>query len=81
MHAAAEQDHAGPGAQWPVQWAAGRRRPPTSRTDKIPPRLALLRDGETDDVHLRWRPGQSEAGSSDAGPGTPAATAPDTVSV
>ncbi len=57
LHAAAEQDHAGPGAQWPVQWAAGRRRPPTSRTDKIPPRLALLRDGETDDVHLRWRPG------------------------
>ncbi|GAA2735427.1 bifunctional salicylyl-CoA 5-hydroxylase/oxidoreductase [Pedococcus aerophilus] len=61
LHAAAEQEHTGPGAQWPVQWAAGRRRPPTSRTDKIPPRLALLRDGQDGEVHLRWRPGASDA--------------------
>ncbi|RNI22924.1 bifunctional salicylyl-CoA 5-hydroxylase/oxidoreductase [Flexivirga caeni] len=56
LHAAAEQEYAGPAAPWPDQFAAGKRRPPTSRTDKIPPRLQLLRDGETEDVHLRWRP-------------------------
>jgi anthraniloyl-CoA monooxygenase len=56
LHAAAEQDYTGPAAAWPVQWAAGRRKPPTSRTDKIPPRLQLLREGETDAVHVRWTP-------------------------
>ena len=57
LHAAAEQDYAGPGATWPVQFAAGRRRPPSSRTDRIPPRLALLRaDPSTDQVHVRWTP-------------------------
>jgi anthraniloyl-CoA monooxygenase len=57
LHAAAEQEYRGPAAEWPVQWAAGRRKPPTSRTDKVPPRLQLLRDGKTDVVHLRWTPG------------------------
>ncbi len=57
LHAAAEQDYAGPGADWPVPWEAGRRKPPTSRTDKVAPRLQLLREGETDDVHVRWTPG------------------------
>ncbi|WP_457256231.1 bifunctional salicylyl-CoA 5-hydroxylase/oxidoreductase [Pedococcus sp. P5_B7] len=61
LHAAAEQDYSGPAAQWPDPWKAGRRRPPTSRTDKIPPRLALLREGTEDEVHLRWRPGAAEA--------------------
>ncbi|MFC5728051.1 MULTISPECIES: bifunctional salicylyl-CoA 5-hydroxylase/oxidoreductase [Nocardioides] len=56
LHAAAEQDYRGVAAEWPVQWAAGRRKPPTSRTDKIPPRLQLLREGENDGVHLRWTP-------------------------
>ncbi|WP_408896846.1 bifunctional salicylyl-CoA 5-hydroxylase/oxidoreductase [Nocardioides sp. R1-1] len=56
LHAAAEQEYTGAAADWPVQWAAGRRRPPTSRTDKVPPRLQLLREGETEDVHLRWTP-------------------------
>ncbi|MEO7070424.1 MAG: bifunctional salicylyl-CoA 5-hydroxylase/oxidoreductase [Nostocoides sp.] len=56
LHAAAEQDYAGSAAPWPAPWQAGRRRPPTSRTDKIPPRLALLRDGSASDVHIRWRP-------------------------
>ncbi|QII00289.1 bifunctional salicylyl-CoA 5-hydroxylase/oxidoreductase [Rhodococcoides fascians A21d2] len=56
LHAAAEQEYRGPGAQWPVQWHAGRRRPPTSRTDKIPPRLSLLRDGSDNSAHVRWRP-------------------------
>lgn len=58
LQAAAEQEYRGPGAQWPQQFAAGRRRPPTSRTDAVRPRLALLRDdGPGDDVHLRWTPG------------------------
>ncbi|WP_406030307.1 bifunctional salicylyl-CoA 5-hydroxylase/oxidoreductase [Nocardioides sp. NBC_00163] len=54
LHAAVEQDYDGAAAGWPVQWAAGRRKPPTSRSDKIPPRLQLLRAGETDQVHVRW---------------------------
>ncbi|GGB31254.1 salicylyl-CoA 5-hydroxylase [Flexivirga endophytica] len=58
LHAAAEQEYAGAGAPWPDQFAAGKRRPPTSRTDKIPPRLQLLRDGESEDVHVRWTPGR-----------------------
>ncbi|MFI8566473.1 bifunctional salicylyl-CoA 5-hydroxylase/oxidoreductase [Rhodococcus sp. NPDC078407] len=56
LHAAAEQEYRGPGAQWPVQWHAGRRRPPTSRTDKVPPRLSLLRDGSENAAHVRWQP-------------------------
>ncbi|MER6969928.1 bifunctional salicylyl-CoA 5-hydroxylase/oxidoreductase [Nocardioides sp. NPDC000445] len=57
LHAAAEQGYDGDGADWPVPWAAGRRKPPTSRSDKIPPRLQLLRAGTSDPVHLRWTPG------------------------
>ena len=56
LHAAAEQGYAGDGAAWPVQWQAGRRKPPTSRTDKIPPRLSLLRAVPAGAVHLRWTP-------------------------
>ncbi|MDX2550722.1 bifunctional salicylyl-CoA 5-hydroxylase/oxidoreductase [Streptomyces stelliscabiei] len=61
LQAAAEQEYAGSGAQWPVQWAAGSRRPPSSRTDKISPRLSLLRAGAADDVHLRWTPASGAA--------------------
>jgi len=56
LHAAAEQGYAGDGARWPVQWEAGRRKPPTARTDKIPPRLSLLRAAPAGTVHLRWKP-------------------------
>jgi anthraniloyl-CoA monooxygenase len=56
LHAAAEQEYNGPGAVWPQQWAAGRRRPPSARTDKIPPRLSLLREEAGDGGHVRWRP-------------------------
>ncbi|MEP9364631.1 bifunctional salicylyl-CoA 5-hydroxylase/oxidoreductase [Nocardioides sp. CN2-186] len=56
LHAAAEQDYVGDGAAWPVPWEAGRRKPPTARTDKVPPRLQLLRDGNAEQVHLRWKP-------------------------
>ena len=58
LQAAAEQDYRGAAADWPLPWEAGRRKPPTSRTDKVPPRLSLLREGATDAVHLRWTPGR-----------------------
>jgi anthraniloyl-CoA monooxygenase len=57
LHAAAEQEYAGPGAVWPVQFQAGARRPQTGRTEGPKPRLELVRDpaaGRT--RHLRWRP-------------------------
>ena len=54
LHAAAEQDHP---VDWPLPFKAGARRPPTARTDKVPPRLALLRapDGAGPE-HVRWKP-------------------------
>ena len=58
LHAAAEQDYRGQGADWPEPWEAGRRKPPAARTDKIPPRLQLLREGAEETVHLRWTPGR-----------------------
>lgn len=61
LHAAAEQEYDGPGVAWPLPWRAGRRRPPTSRTDKVPPRLSLLREGEGAAVHVRWQPGTGPA--------------------
>ncbi|WP_426567131.1 bifunctional salicylyl-CoA 5-hydroxylase/oxidoreductase [Angustibacter sp. McL0619] len=59
LHAAAEQGYAGDGARWPLPWQAGNRRPQTGRTDGPPPRLALVRSGETGTRHRRWRPVQS----------------------
>ncbi|MGZ4782623.1 MAG: bifunctional salicylyl-CoA 5-hydroxylase/oxidoreductase [Oryzihumus sp.] len=56
LHAAAEQDYRGPAADWPLPWRAGQRKPPTSRTDKVPPRLSLLRSGPLEPVHVRWKP-------------------------
>ena len=57
LQAAAEQEYRGPAAEWPKPFEAGRRRPPTSRTDRVPPRLALLRPGgRPGDVHVRWVP-------------------------
>jgi anthraniloyl-CoA monooxygenase len=62
LHAAAEQDYRGRGAEWPQQFAAGRRKPPTSRTDAVRPRLSLLRPGPADQtVHLRWIPSREPA--------------------
>ena len=57
LQAAAEQEYRGPAARWPAQFAAGRRKPPTSRTDAVRPRLALLRDTPREAVRLRWTPG------------------------
>ncbi|MDQ1721289.1 MAG: anthraniloyl-CoA monooxygenase, partial [Pseudonocardiales bacterium] len=56
LHAAAEQDYRGAGADWPVQYHAGRRKPPTGRTDGPRPRLTLLREPEQGTRHARWRP-------------------------
>jgi len=56
LHAAAEQEYRGAAADWPLPWQAGRRRPPSARTDKIPPRLSMLRAQASQGVHLRWTP-------------------------
>jgi anthraniloyl-CoA monooxygenase len=57
LHAAAEQEYRGDAAAWPVPFEAGRRKPPTSRTDAVRPRLSLLRPDDTEQpVHVRWRP-------------------------
>jgi anthraniloyl-CoA monooxygenase len=56
LHAAAEQDYSGPGADWPLPFRAGRRRPPAGRTDGPRPRLDLVRSGEPTARHTRWRP-------------------------
>ncbi|GAA3062853.1 MULTISPECIES: bifunctional salicylyl-CoA 5-hydroxylase/oxidoreductase [Actinomycetes] len=58
LNAAAEQGVDGiPGATWPKQFRAGRRKPPSARTDAVRPRLSLVRqDDEGAATHLRWRP-------------------------
>lgn len=63
LHAAAEQEYQGPGSQWIPQFKAGRRKPPSGRTDAVRPRLSLLKEPEsiTPDGHLRWTPGISAA--------------------
>jgi len=58
LHAAAEQDYEGPGACWPQQYLAGRRKPPTGRTDGPRPRLTLIREPDAGTRHSRWRPAQ-----------------------
>lgn len=72
LHAAADLEYTGPGAQWPVQFRAGRRKPPTARTDAVRPRLELLRDQAAGlPTHLRWTPGRTVGDTE----GTPAAPA------
>ncbi len=56
LHAAAEQEFVGPGAEWPPQFRAGRAKPPTGRTDGPRPRLQLIREGPQPTKHARWRP-------------------------
>jgi anthraniloyl-CoA monooxygenase len=59
LHAAAEQEYAGPGADWPVQYRPGSRKPPTGRTDGPRPRLTLIRQPDPGTRHDRWRPTKS----------------------
>ena len=64
LHAAAEQEYSGPAADWPVQFRPGRRKPPTSRTEAVRPRLELVRQAAPDDApHLRWKPAAALATS------------------
>lgn len=57
LHAAADQGYAGSGAEWPDQFRAGNRKPPSARTDAVRPRLALLREeGSELPAHVRWTP-------------------------
>ncbi|MCG2623938.1 bifunctional salicylyl-CoA 5-hydroxylase/oxidoreductase [Arthrobacter sp. I2-34] len=67
LHAAAEQDYRGPGAEWIAPFRAGRRKPPSSRTDAVRPRLSLLREADVDQApaHLRWQPATVPARSSE----------------
>ncbi|WP_033213783.1 FAD-dependent monooxygenase [Streptomyces virginiae] len=55
LHAAAAQGYQGPAAPWARAWRAGSGRPPSARTDRIPPRLELLRRPAVS-VHRRWLP-------------------------
>jgi anthraniloyl-CoA monooxygenase len=54
LHAAAEQGY--DGVRWPSPYAAGSRRPQSGRTDGPRPRLELIRTGEPQTAHARWRP-------------------------
>jgi len=56
LHAAAEQEYAGPAADWPAQYQAGSRKPPTGRTDGPRPRLTLIREPDPGTRHARWQP-------------------------
>jgi anthraniloyl-CoA monooxygenase len=56
LHAAVEQGYRGPAAEWPDQFAAGSRKPPSARTDAVRPRLSLLRAESAERVHIRWTP-------------------------
>ncbi|MGI8680262.1 MAG: bifunctional salicylyl-CoA 5-hydroxylase/oxidoreductase [Jatrophihabitans sp.] len=56
LHAAAEQGYTGPGAQWPLPWQAGSRRPQAARGDDVKPRLELIRNGPRGVAHRRWHP-------------------------
>ena len=53
LHAAAEQEYDGPGVSWPAPYRAGRRKPPTGRTDGPPPRLELIRRPAIGTRHAR----------------------------
>jgi anthraniloyl-CoA monooxygenase len=57
LHAAADQGYSGPGAEWPDPFRAGSRKPQGGRTDGPKPRLQLIREGEAQTRHSRWRPG------------------------
>jgi anthraniloyl-CoA monooxygenase len=60
LHAAADQGYHGRGAEWVAPFRAGSRKPPTSRTDGVRPRLDVLVDAEPPGaaIHQRWLPTQ-----------------------
>ncbi|WP_274564563.1 bifunctional salicylyl-CoA 5-hydroxylase/oxidoreductase [Streptomyces spiramyceticus] len=73
LHAAAAQNYTGPGAPWPPSWRAGSKRPPGARSDRVPPRLQLLREPSAP-VHQRWQP-HTDATAPVAAPATASASA------
>ncbi|NUR61352.1 MAG: bifunctional salicylyl-CoA 5-hydroxylase/oxidoreductase, partial [Catenulispora sp.] len=56
LHAAVEQEYRGPGAEWPLPFRAGARKPASGRSDGPRPRLELIRRGSEGTAHARWRP-------------------------
>jgi len=56
LHAAAEQDYTGPGAEWPEPFQGGSRKPAAGRAEGPRPRLDLIREGVPTTRHRRWRP-------------------------
>lgn len=61
LHAAADQGYEGPAVRWIPPYRAGRRKPPTARTDAVRPRLELLLDPVVEDIHSRWIDGETVA--------------------
>ena len=53
LHAIAEGDD---GVRWPRPFERGSRRPPGPRSDRVRPRLELIRGGSPQTRHARWRP-------------------------
>jgi anthraniloyl-CoA monooxygenase len=53
LHAVAEGDD---GVRWPRPFERGTRRPPGPRSDRVRPRLELIRGGSPQTRHSRWRP-------------------------
>jgi len=60
LHAAADLGYRGAAAEWIPPFRAGSRKPPTSRTDAVRPRLELLLNTGPADVpvHTRWVDGR-----------------------
>ncbi len=61
LHAAADQDYKGPGAEWPDPLKAGSRKPQAGRVDGPKARLQLIREGEPGTRHGRWLPQQQRS--------------------
>ncbi|MGW6659638.1 bifunctional salicylyl-CoA 5-hydroxylase/oxidoreductase [Rhodococcus sp. NPDC055024] len=62
LHAAADQEYFGDGAEWPNQFKGGSWKPPSGRTDGPPPRLELIRPLKTEaSTRRRWTPQSTEA--------------------
>ncbi|MGH7911126.1 MAG: FAD-dependent monooxygenase, partial [Candidatus Dormibacteraceae bacterium] len=53
LHRAAEAEQP---VRWPQPFAMGSRRPPGPRSDRVRPRLELMRQGPPETGHARWRP-------------------------
>lgn len=56
LHAAEEQGYRGLGVSWPVQFAAGSRKPKGGRAEEPRPRLELRQQRPHSTAHARWRP-------------------------